>query len=100
MKILEVIHLRMAGGDLSELAHVVRATVADAADAPDVRIYRQPRVEGDLLIHLHRDGNDQKDEPSALGLRLASLLRICGMVRHSVWVGGEEQNSAIQGTKS
>jgi len=90
MKTLEVIHLRMVGDDLVKLTEVVQGTVADAADAPDVRIYRHARVEGDLLIHLHRYGKDGSDEPSTLGLRLASLLRIYGMVGHSVWV----QNTA------
>ena len=99
MRILEVIHLRMAGGDLSELARVVRATVADAANAPDVRIYRHARVEGDLLIHLHRDGSDEKDEPSTLGLRLASLLRIYGMVGHSVWIRRGEQDAAVEASE-
>ena len=95
MKILEVIHLRMVGDDLAKLTEVVHGTVADAADAPEVRVYRHARVEGDLLIHLHWDGNDQKDEPSALGLGLASLLRIYGMAEHSVWIRSGEKNTAV-----
>ena len=100
MKTLEVIHLRMVGDDLAKLTEVVQGTVADTADAPDVRVYRHPRVEGDLLIHLHWDGNDHNDEPSALGLSLASLLRIYGMAEHSVWVRSGKQNTASEGAGS
>ena len=95
MTTLEIIHLRMAGQDQEALALAIWKAVATADDAPDVRVYHHARVEGDLIIHLHREGTGQDTEASVLGLRLASLLRNHGMVGHSVWVRREEGNSAV-----
>lgn len=89
MTILEVIHLRMAGDDSETLVDLVRAAVEDPVDPPGVRIYRHARVEGDLLIHIHRRGPKEAIEASELGLRLASVLRLHALVDHSVWVGSE-----------
>ena len=100
MNILEVIHLRMAGKGPETLAEAIRTAAGDDAGSSDVRVYRQARVEGDLLIHIHRSGADQRDEPSELGLRLASLLRGHGMVGHSVWIRGDEQNTAVEAAES
>ncbi len=90
MKTLEVIHLRMSGDDQESLVNLVRAAVKDAAGSPDVRIYRHARIEGDFLVHLHREGDGQRDQVSELGLRLVSLLRFHGLVEHSVWVRTED----------
>ena len=93
MRILEVIHLRMGGDDPQDLADLARAVAAEDSGDVEVRVYRHPSVEGDLLIHLHHDGGAQM---SPLGIRLASILRSCGLVDHSVWVGqaGPEDGSA------
>jgi hypothetical protein len=90
MRILEVIHLRMAGADPEALGDVVRTAVGNAADSHDLRIYHHARVEGDLLVHLYREDADQRSQASELGLRLASLLRIHGLVEHSIWVRSGE----------
>ena len=89
MKILEVIHLRMAGDESETLAEFVRTAAEDAADFAEVRIYRHARVEGDFLIHIRRRGPNEGIEASQLGVRLASALRAHGLVDHSVWVGSE-----------
>ena len=89
MRILEVIHLRMAGDDSESLAEFVQAAVEDAIDSPEVHIYRHARVEGDLLIHLHHGESDERLQASALGVRLASVLKVHGLVDHSVWLGRE-----------
>jgi hypothetical protein len=86
MRILEVIHLRMAGDDSESLAEFVQAAVEDAIDSPEVHMYRHARVEGDLLIHIHHGESDDGLEASELGVRLASVLRVHGMVDHSVWL--------------
>jgi len=86
---LEMIHLRMSGKDPETLEEIIRATLEADARSPDLRIYRHARVEGDLLIQIHRRGADGRDEPSELGLRLASILRAYGMVGHAVWVRRE-----------
>lgn len=86
MNTLEVIHLRMCGDDLDLLVNTVQRAVEEAADPPEIRIYRHARIEGDLLLHLHWDVSSRGSQFSELGLRLASLLRFHGMVEHSVWV--------------
>jgi hypothetical protein len=89
MKILEVLHLRMAGDDSDPLAALVRKTATEGDGLPEVRVYRHARVEGDLLIHIHRRGPHEGIEASELGIRLASVLRAHGMVEHSVWISSE-----------
>jgi hypothetical protein len=94
MSILETLHLRMAGDDLDHLVELVRRATAPPGSRTSLEVFRHSRIQGDLLIQLHRAGPDQTIEPSELGVRLASLLRIHGLVDHSVWVsGGESQDS-------
>jgi hypothetical protein len=89
MSVLEVIRLRMAGDDSETLERVVQAAVENAGEAPEVRIYRHARVEGDLLLHLHHPPSEERTEASEVGIRLAAILRAHGLVDHSVWVGNE-----------
>ena len=86
MRTLEVIHLRMSGDNGEGLVDLVRRAAGSPHGSPDLRIYRHARVENDLLIQLHREEPNQNEAPSDLGLRLAALLRIHGLVEHSVWV--------------
>jgi len=92
MNILEVLHLRMAGDDLDELEELVRRAAGSPGPSPSVTFFRHARVAGDLLIHLAWNESDHKDEPSELGLRLASFLRIHGLLEHSVWIRGGGHN--------
>jgi hypothetical protein len=95
MNILETLHLRMAGDDLDDLVEMVQGVTGPQGHSPLVSIFRHSRVQGDLLIHICWNGPEQTAEPSELGLRLASLLRIHGLVEHSVWVrGGNSQDTA------
>lgn len=87
MRILEAIHLRMAGDHPEDLVELVRAAAKEALEAVEARVYRHARVEGDFLISIHRRGPNEGIEVSELGVRLASALRAQGMVAHSVWVG-------------
>jgi hypothetical protein len=89
MNTLEMLHLRMAGEDLDDLVELVRKVTDPPGGSAAVNIFRHSRVQGDLLIHLYWDRPDQGDQPSELGLRLASLLRKHGLVEHSVWVSAE-----------
>jgi len=96
MRILEVVHLRMAGDESEPLAGLLHAAAGGGVDEPEVRVYRHARMEGDLLIHLHHPETFQGTGPSELGLRLASNLRMHGLVDHSVWVGWEEPDRAAE----
>jgi len=95
MKILEIIHLRMAGDSPQALVDVIRKSVGSQPDLMDVRIYRHTKLETDLVVHLHRAIAEQSDRACECGERLASMLRAYGMVEHSVWVeaGGPTDRS-------
>jgi len=97
MNVLEVLHLRLAGDDLEEIVDLVRRATEGHEDPSSLCIYRHSRVQGDLLIHLRRAEPSQTNQPSELGLGLAALLRMHGLVEHSVWVwaGGAEECSEI-----
>jgi hypothetical protein len=94
MTILETLHLRMAGDNLESLVERVREATDPSAGGPRVSLYHHARVQGDLLVQLAWNGPTDTDQPSELGLRLASLLRGHGLVEHSVWIrGGESQET-------
>ncbi len=95
MSILETLHLRMAGDDLDHLVELVRRVAAPPGGRASVEVFRHSRIQGDLLIQLHRDGPDETTEPSELGVRLASLLRVHGLLDHSVWVSGGESQVSV-----
>jgi hypothetical protein len=96
MKILEVIHLRMMGDEPEDLAELVRAATENVHDAVEARVYRHARLEGDLLIHLHRNKAQEGVQMSSLGLRLASILRSRGLVDHSVWTSCEGHGNSTE----
>lgn len=85
IRVLEIIHLRLARIGSGELKELV-AEVVRAAEEEGVRVYQHSRIETDLLVHLHREVEEGCDDPSELGARLVSLLRDHGIVEHSVWV--------------
>ena len=84
MKILEIIHLRLAGKDPENLVDIIRGSSGSASELSEARIYRHSRLENDLAIHLHRDAGSDKGT-SDVGVRLAAVLKEIGMVSHSVW---------------
>jgi hypothetical protein len=90
MNILETLHLRMAGDDMDELMELVRRVSGPPDGLLVVDVFRHSRVQGDLLIHLYWNRSDHGDQPSELGLQLASILRLHGLVEHSVWIRGGE----------
>jgi hypothetical protein len=84
MKILEIIHLRLAGRVPDDLIDVIRDSVGSAPDVSAVRIYRHLKLENDLAIHLHQDAGSDK-VASDVGVRLTAVLKEVGMVSHAVW---------------
>jgi len=86
VRTLEIIHLRQAGGSLQGLLDRVRKSIDLEPNPIEVRVYRHARIETDLAIHLRRETVGGPVGSSALGLRLASVLRDYGMVEHSHWV--------------
>ena len=50
----------------------------------EVRIYRQTRLETDLVVHLHREVGGQPDRVSDLGIRLSTPFRRQGLAPQSI----------------
>lgn len=67
MKILEIIHLRMAGASTDKLVDVVRNSVGCEPDLSDVRVCRHAKLETDRVVHLHRAIADRFDIERWLG---------------------------------
>jgi hypothetical protein len=95
MNVLETLHLRMSGDALDDLAELVQIATGAQGNSPSVNVFRHSRVQGDFLVHIDWSGPGQTDRPSELGLRLASLLRIHGLVEHSVWVREGESQKVV-----
>lgn len=89
MKWVEIIHLRTIPQHvetlLDDLAGPVRAIEPDK-DLVAIKIYRHPRLDTDLSIHIHWQGDHPEALESVLGLRLAHLFTEHGLANHSVWV--------------
>ena len=64
---------------------LIRRSVETDEPSTDVRIFGHATLATDLVVHLHREAPTQAHRTSALGVRLAALLRNYGMVEHSVW---------------
>jgi hypothetical protein len=92
IRILEVIHLRLARVGPGELPELIDEVVRTAGE-DGIRVYRHNRIESDLLIHLHRAVEEGADRPSDTGSRLVALLREHGIVEHSVWVQHERRTA-------
>ena len=90
MRILEAIHLRLAGQEAAVLPELMFEVVGRTR-AGEVHVYRHSRVESDLIVHLHREVPEGEDSRSELGSELASLLREHGLVEHSVWIEHPER---------
>ncbi len=103
MKWLEIIHLRTIHPHfetlLNDLAEPIKAIENDR-NLSTLRVYRHPRLDTEVIIHIHWTGRKPQVLESALGLRLANLLDEYGTANHSIWMewlenkgdGGDLQN--------
>ncbi|MCP4641796.1 MAG: hypothetical protein GY851_15240 [bacterium] len=82
MKQLEIIHLRSSGEPAEALSSRIRESIREEdASTQVVTLYRRRGLETDVAIHI----DHPSDEPSGLGVRLASALRAFGIVEHTTW---------------
>jgi hypothetical protein len=86
MTTLEIIRLRMAGEEVEELLTLIRNSAAKTDPQRELMVYQRQGLGTDLAIHIRGQGSQEEAEASELGKRLASILRIYGLVDHSVWV--------------
>jgi hypothetical protein len=95
MQWIEIIELRTRShrGVLQELDVESFLTDASLAVKPcAISIYRHGSIETDFSIHLIYDSKQADIHGSALGERLASLLKEFGLVNHTVWVNTPQKN--------
>ena len=90
MKLLEVIELRTAAGNVDMVEQYLQSWIGECRHAARVvRSYRHASLETDFSVHLTRERGSTATGPSVEGRQLAGLLKDFGLVNHSVWV---EQN--------
>ncbi len=92
MRWLEIIELRTGGYAREELQKALENLVEDVShdpENPEVQLYRSYAVATDYSIHLGFHGSGPRDIGSALGVRIATLLKPYGLVNHTVWTRDE-----------
>ena len=89
MKRIEIIKIRMAQGNhksIEFLSHQINESVKAAGEHLEVvAVYRRNGLETDLAVHIYSHREPDAAGQSDLGLRLASALRVHGLVEHTVW---------------
>ena len=86
MRRLEIIHLRSSGEPLESLSDRIRESIREKGEQTNVvTIYRRDGLETDLAVHIHNLEVPGAEGPSGLGLKLASALRVFGLVEHTLW---------------
>ncbi len=85
MKIIEIIHVRLAAGNPQNLSESIKKSVASGSTSEVFTIYSRDKLESDLAVHIHRKKGDEKKGPAPFGLRLASALKEYGLVEHTIW---------------
>ena len=89
MKWLEIIHLRSNPHYLEKLLRDLAGPIRETEPHKDlvaIRIYRHPRLDTELVIHIHWKGDPAQAQESALGLRIEKLLNEYGVTNHSIWM--------------
>ena len=85
MSQLEIIHLRSSGEPLESLGDCIRGSLGTEDKNTEVTLYRRDGLETDIAVHIHHLSVPGREGPSGLALQLASALRRCGMVDHTLW---------------
>ena len=86
MKLLEIIHLRLAGPRSEALIQEIRDSVIRHDPKMVIRIYQHAAVETDLAIHIQMAEPTANQVDAELGVRLSTALREYGMVNYTVWI--------------
>jgi hypothetical protein len=86
MTLLEIVHLRSSGEPIESLGDRIRESIqGEGTKTEIVSLYRRHGLETDVAIHIRHHDIAGMNGPSALAFRLASALRIFGLVEHTVW---------------
>jgi hypothetical protein len=97
MKWLEIIELRTGSNDDQELQNVFRQLVKELRldpEYPKIKVYHNYAVDCDYSIHLAHHQFRPEERGSALGMRIAAILKTFGLVSHNTWI--EQKNMLRQ----
>ena len=99
MKWLETIELRTASRKDQELQDVFKQLVQELQldpEYPKISVYNNYAIDCDYSIHLAHHILHADELGSALGIRIASILKTFGLVSHNTWI---EQKDKLQQTQ-
>ncbi len=98
MNWIEIITLRSNGNVQESLVReLLKPVPGDENNGlTTMKVYRNAWINTDLSIHLHWKSIKAEQQGSAMGVRLAQILREFGLVNHSAWV---EEKSEVRTRK-
>jgi hypothetical protein len=92
MHSIEIITLRAACGKKPDHRFMGLLDVAgDISDLEEIRIYFHADLDTDMSIHLHWQTDEPSRQQSAVGVRLAQLLKDYGLVNYDLWIEEERK---------
>ena len=97
MNWLEIIELRTGSNNDPELQNVFRQLVKELKldpEYPKIKVYHNYAVDYDYSIHLSHHLFQPEERGSALGMRIAAILKTFGLVSHNTWI--EQKNKSRQ----
>ena len=97
MKWIEIIELRAGSNKDQEVQNVFRQLVKELKldpDYPKIKVYQNYTVESDYSIHLAHHQLQPEERGSALGMRIAAILKTFGLVSHNTWIEHASTGSA------
>jgi hypothetical protein len=91
---LEIVRLRSASNhDFCAIEKDVRAETPDGEPhMAGITVFHHGEIENDLAIHILWGPPGCTKRGSTMGNRIAFKLREFGMVDHSVWIGGDDDD--------
>lgn len=99
MKWLEIIELRTANSEEQELQSIFKQLVQELQKDPEypkISVFHNYAIDCDFSIHLAHHRLDPDKVGSALGIRIASILKTFGLVSHNTWI---DQKDKLQHTQ-
>ncbi len=89
MKWLEIIELRSVGNNRELLESQLQKLIIEVdkeIKKQAIVAYSRVLIDTDFSIHLFHDSKKAEKSGSQLGLRLASALKVFGLINHSIWI--------------
>lgn len=86
MAIMEIIRLRSAQHPMESLRKQISDSIpTDSLTGDSIAVFTSCGLESDVAVHIYRQEENALPEKSVLGIRLASAMRVYGMIEHSLW---------------